>query len=403
MRLFGIGIPELLIILAVLVPIVITIIIVTVAMRVSRKKEPVAADVDMSSYPALENWKTSVLFSILGLVASLILIGILTVVIRLLIELYLGDTATLLRNTPYALSCASTFTAFIYNVVVIVYAAAFYSSYFKQNPRLVSSKAISFLNLFFGGVIFGCLWNHNLTRSKIAKTPLKGASATVLIVYNALMIPLFLINMISGVSQLDYIKDYYGSQMERVEQSRVDSSSKSSNTPAPDRSLKTTDGSHYYDEEYRIDFILPEGWNQIELDKTRSFVKWKAVPIDGYSSVIIYGAGDAGIPDYNVSDITQQELEGTISDILEDCTDESIEKTSVNNIDYWKISGSGYISSQGDLMLTSMTSYMTAKNGVMFMFQYMTLLSDEGSYDPGSDPYYDDYLELIASTNYDEV
>ena len=45
-----------------------------------------------------------------------------------------------------------------------IYAAIVYPSLFKDDPLAKSSASVSFLNGFFGGPIFGCLWCHNLTR-----------------------------------------------------------------------------------------------------------------------------------------------------------------------------------------------------------------------------------------------
>lgn len=46
----------------------------------------------------------------------------------------------------------------------LFYVLSVYPSYFSQKPKLANPEAVSFANGFFGGLIFGLLWNHNLTR-----------------------------------------------------------------------------------------------------------------------------------------------------------------------------------------------------------------------------------------------
>lgn len=52
-------------------------------------------------------------------------------------------------------------------VAITLYALFFYPSLFTNPGKQKNSAAVSFFNLFFGGIIFGCLWNHNLTRGEI--------------------------------------------------------------------------------------------------------------------------------------------------------------------------------------------------------------------------------------------
>ena len=56
----------------------------------------------------------------------------------------------------------------VYIVCEVAYAAWFYPSLFKEGrPTTLAPAAVSFLNLLLGGVIFGCLWNYNLTNRRI--------------------------------------------------------------------------------------------------------------------------------------------------------------------------------------------------------------------------------------------
>ena len=60
-----------------------------------------------------------------------------------------------------------------------MYAAKIYPSYFTDKPMIDSPEAVSFLNTFVGGIIFGLIWNHNLTRKE------KGIAHIVFIVFIA--------------------------------------------------------------------------------------------------------------------------------------------------------------------------------------------------------------------------
>ena len=51
-----------------------------------------------------------------------------------------------------------------YLVCEIVYIARIYPSYFTEKPASTSCVSTSFLNMFFGGILFGSLWNRNLSR-----------------------------------------------------------------------------------------------------------------------------------------------------------------------------------------------------------------------------------------------
>ncbi|MGN0301904.1 MAG: hypothetical protein ACI4BI_03405 [Anaerotardibacter sp.] len=109
----------------------------------------------------LQNWKTNVPMSILGFVAVLAVSGI---------------ASNILPFLPLAIF------AIAFSAVCIVYAAVMYVSYFDETPKLDNVEAINFLNLFFGSIIFGCIWNSNLTKGK------KGISWIVFIVFQALNI-----------------------------------------------------------------------------------------------------------------------------------------------------------------------------------------------------------------------
>lgn len=114
-----------------------------------------------SGCPALDSWKTSVLFSILGLVLSFVWMGVAGCIIGIAISLSLPS----LPN-QYVFALGAPINGLIYQLVSLVYVVSYYPSYFKEKPLIKSRRAISCLNFLFGGVIFGSLWNHNLTRKE---------------------------------------------------------------------------------------------------------------------------------------------------------------------------------------------------------------------------------------------
>ena len=112
--------------------------------------------------PLLAKWQTNVLFTVLGVIAAMAING------------FTGGSVDADGNVT-----GGTMTgilALVYVIFCIVYAAKIYPSYFTDKPMIESSQAISFLNTFVGGIIFGLLWNHNLTRRE------KGISNIVFIV-----------------------------------------------------------------------------------------------------------------------------------------------------------------------------------------------------------------------------
>ena len=87
--------------------------------------------------PVLRHWKTSVAYSLLGVVVS-VLVGFLVEAVPVLF-------------LP------------IWAITSVFYAAVVYPSYFSDTPKATDNNSISFMNFFFGGVIFGSIWNSNLT------------------------------------------------------------------------------------------------------------------------------------------------------------------------------------------------------------------------------------------------
>ncbi len=123
----------------------------------------------LDDYPVLKSWKTSIGFSILGAFAGLLV----------------GE---LIGRLVYVSEILCLVLGFVYIAMMIVYALVVYPSYFKEKPLVKSSRAISFLNLFVGFVIFGCIWNHNLKSSQVKETPRKGVSNIVYTIFQVILV-----------------------------------------------------------------------------------------------------------------------------------------------------------------------------------------------------------------------
>jgi curved DNA-binding protein CbpA len=129
---------------------------------------------EMPELPALPGWKASAMYSILGLLASIASLYIIRPLVRQLLPIWLLDV-------PFSLTHLGLIGILVVELLLsIIYAIVVYPSLFTATPRLRSNYAISFCNFFFGGFIFGLLWNDNLTNKK------RGISYRVFIVFNLL-------------------------------------------------------------------------------------------------------------------------------------------------------------------------------------------------------------------------
>lgn len=144
--------------------------------------------------PVLASWRTSVGWSIAGLLAGGYLVALACMAVAAILgagltAILLGAGAPLAQASPliqFAL-CFGLLTGVLEYAVMIAYAALFYPSYFTDRPRLHSPAVISFANCAFGGLVFGLLWNSNLTKRA------KGVSAKVCVAVYAVCLALFIV------------------------------------------------------------------------------------------------------------------------------------------------------------------------------------------------------------------
>lgn len=163
----------------------------------------------IATLPAINNWKTSVGFSVLGCLSFLVFWFLLTFVLMLAIQSYIGGPITGSAAGMFAGPIAGVLTY----ILDAVYALVVYPSFFKEKPILKSSRTISFCNFFFGSIICGPLWNSNLTKSKQRKEASRGSSHIVWAILCFVAILAVGAQFVTTTGpQINYVKSYYEQQ-----------------------------------------------------------------------------------------------------------------------------------------------------------------------------------------------
>ncbi|MDO4503044.1 MAG: zinc ribbon domain-containing protein [Coriobacteriia bacterium] len=92
----------------------------------------------------LFNWRYDLVFCIIGVVASMCL-----------------QAVTRVLPDPFGMILSIVMMG-----ALLYYSLLIYPTLFGSAAKITSNKAVSFCNFFLGGIIFGLLWNHNLTRKE---------------------------------------------------------------------------------------------------------------------------------------------------------------------------------------------------------------------------------------------
>lgn len=222
--------------------------------------------------PVLQTWKTSVGFSVLGLLVGFPLLVSLGTLLAIPLMMLTGLSSTQ-RGTG-----GPELSGLVGNVLMLVYALAVYPSYFSANPRLRSSKAISFANLMFGGLIFGLIWNGNLTK----KT--KGISYIVSAV-------------LSGLTCLSLAVSIAGALLFGAASGSASGPASTSSMPVAPTLQKsvqplarTGEANVYTDTEAGASFVIPGTWTELPLSKERKLIDTKFQAPD--AATVMYGSVD---------------------------------------------------------------------------------------------------------------
>ncbi|MEC4272153.1 hypothetical protein VJ923_03135 [Adlercreutzia sp. R25] len=328
--------------------------------------------------PVLKNWKPAPVFSALGALCWLFVWRFLALLCIFASSLALGSD-----DRSYMLGLVA---ALVFQVAIVaVYALLFYPSYYKEKPPLKSSRAISFLNYLLGGVVFGWCWNSNLKRSHLIERPEKGVSHIVMVVLQVIVLVFYLAMYVPYLVDASMPEANLASDYDEVESYSIKGASPSmSQSDEGDRLVDTAAG---------VSFVVPKGWHGADLMKERHFIRWKAYPNDNATAGITYGASLA--EEVDPDDLVAEDFEGIISEILEDCQDEAVERVNIGGTDYWMITGTGINVQEEFALPVSATFLMSFENGFGYSFQYL-------DYSQGQDAsrYYSDFIEMVESVVY---
>lgn len=297
----------------------------------------------LQAYPAIVDWKTSTGFSILGFLISPLVAGCITVAIFVLINVYLGRAAQAASSSAL-MNLSGMIGGAVWAILGIGYASFLYSSYYRQKPAIKSQRLMSFLNLLFGGILFGCLWNANLTICKLTGDVRKNAASVVFMVLAVLQVVLTLVYFVLfQMPQLQYVKEYYEGRY------------------APDltnAAVAMVGGAEYADEALGLSFTIPEGWQEKELSEERKYVKAKFLPEGEVDVGIVYSVfdlwGEDATPyerelmqrsDFDMDYFAPEDFAGVVEGDLDECSGESCCSISLGGNLYYLYTGSGYVKS----------------------------------------------------------
>lgn len=129
----------------------------------------------ISESTLLEKWRTNAATTVGGILLMAFINGALNVMER--------------SVTTYVNAMILDVLSIAVSAVTLCYAVFVYPKYFSDSSLVDSPNTISFLNGFFGGVIFGCLWNTCLTKKQ------KGISYIVATVFCGLSCLIYLFDL----------------------------------------------------------------------------------------------------------------------------------------------------------------------------------------------------------------
>lgn len=314
--------------------------------------------------PAIDNWKSAPLFSLLGATVGSMLEFLILSVVGALTNSTLGAPAA-------------------FFAIVSVYALIIYPSYFTPKPLIKSSRVISFLNYSVAGIVFGLLWNNNLRNSNLEKKPKKGSSYIVVVVLAALLL---CSSIASGPHELPNENGAYEDPLLKDPLVNISTSDTTNSNKNGSYRTNNPESVLYRDDELGISFRYPSDWTQETLSEDREYLRWKAHP----NSTTLVGVqfGTSEIEETDEASLTADDFAGMITELLPDCSNERVEQITLGENDYWKISGSGTYENSVAMYMTQLAHI---ENGRYYAFQYVAFSEEQG------DLYYED-LESIATS-----
>lgn len=310
----------------------------------------------------LTSWKTSIGFSVLGVIAGFVLwIVALTAMFVPMVM------ATGLTSPTYIGSLFGWIAMFMSDVVQFVYAIVLYQSYFRSKPLLKSNRAISFCNLLFSNFVIGPLWNSNLTRSRNEGRAHKGVSYIVHCVFLSFSLALVAYGF----------PIVWGPVLDEA-----------SSHPAI-----------YSNYNAGISISYPSDWTSEELSEkdNAQTVLLKLRPENTRTvgaGVSVIGAMTKG--EFEL--LTVENARAIVPDGISNWTEESVKKISIGDDSYWVLIGQGVIEGEEESRPIKLAWWLTAQNGLAFCFEFYDYLAGNGF-----DRYYRDFEGIVASARYDIV
>lgn len=341
---------------------------------------------DISSYHVLQKWKTSVGYAALGLVSNFLFFILLTLAFACGYELYIGDgpasySAAGLGNLAGAPAGLITY------VLLAIYAGFVYPSFFKEKPLIRSSKIISFTNLFFGGLVFGLLWNSNLTKSHLTQKEIKGSSWKYAVVLSCIAI------LVVGwmVLKIDL------PNLEKVKSYNISHTASSS---ASSTEQLTSAPEEFSDKASGVSFTIPQNWKRGSIHSNETtYFKCLLLPRDksdeaeiGFMSWDMYdelsdkAKQRIARKDYNISLYDKADAMEDAKRYFSKIDDSTAEKVTINGRQYWRVQVDG-TSTEGALRDGStapirIIEYFSVDNGYAYYYLFMCKTSTGGTEDP---------------------
>lgn len=367
MKFLGVGLPELIILLVVLGPIIATIAVLKWTRKrdsqqsLSLENPPSPADLP----PVITNWKTSIGFSILGFFIAWLILTAIDLAIVFIVSMSLKGAVSVLGSRITAMGAYSA--QGIMAVFQIAYALFVYPSFFTQKPLLKSNKLISAANLCFGNIIFGCLWNHNLSRSKSLGKSEKGVSYGVYAAISAVTVCMAIFSFAAvQLPMMQAAKTYY-------ETAAIHNNATKNSTP---------EATTFSDKETGISFTIPTGWENTTKDHSIEDAVCVLEPKDGDGSVMIgvivtdifselsaeelqFIKENGGSPemfdtDYLDEDYVLSYTESMLSTVKKS----SAKQKTIGGNKYWATTASGTMADSGIEMDTTLAYYFNMEKGV---------------------------------------
>lgn len=347
----------------------------------------------LAQSPLLGTWKTSVGFSVLGALVGLPLTMLLMILLSSFVSFGvasgIGAAASLAPELTSAVASAlvTPIAAILFYVLSMVYATVFYPSYFGSKPKVKSSRVISFLNLVFGFVIFGALWNSALTKKS------KGSSHVVLVVLTALMLVGMVVNVgatiVQGLS--------YSQQTAQHQQQASDEGSSDIRAHDDESITEEADGgagsAAYKDHETGAAFLVPVGWTEAQLTKDQTFIDIKFFhgTEGSEDSAIMYGSYDlwnewsdsvrAGLEPSDVN--TGSFAKSDFADLLS-CSEDELEQVTYGGNMFYKYTPSEYKDSASTVAIVA-----CVEDGYLYQIQFW-----------GQEQFYGDFEALAGSLTF---